>query len=367
MKSQSRFPIFSLVALLGAAPSLALPESLTYSAHVDSGDAPFDGAASMVFTLFDARDGSSALWTESAASVVVVSGELAHDLGSVTPLGPDLLDRDELYLEVAFNGTTLSPRVAFAAVPFALRARDAESAELCSLADDAEHAVNADHAAQADQATTATSATSATTAQNATQLGGRAAADYQFGVAASGGLALSGTSFSVASNGITRDHLRNGEVVLGKLGAGAVDASALASGAVTGAKIASGTISGDKIASGSISASHLSGGRVALAVRPVGCGGGLQTQNLSVTSGSRGGGCTGGVRHPTTGLWTCSSSMPCHCAQCDTLPCGANSSGIGPASLQYANCDGSCSSRTSSLICNASDFADTSVGYAVFE
>lgn len=367
MKSQSRFPILSLVALLAAAPSLALPESLTYSAHVDSGDAPFDGSASMVFTLFDARDGGSALWTESAASVVVVSGELAHDLGSVTPLGPDLLNRDELYLEVAFNGTTLSPRVAFAAVPYALRARDAESAELCSLADDAEHAVNADHAAQADQATTATSAT---TAQNATQLGGRAAADYQFGVAASGGLALSGTSFSVASNGITRDHLRNGEVVLGKLGAGAVDASALASSAVTGAKIASGTISGDKIASGSISASHLSGGRIPLAVRPAACGGGLQTQNLTVTSGLRATGCTGGLSSgsPGSGLtWSCSSAQPCYCAQCETNLCGVwTIAAPGPTTLRYRQCSGSCTADAP-VTCNASDFADTSVGYAVFE
>lgn len=366
MKSQHRIFLLPLLALLAAAPALALPESLTYGAHVDSGDAPFDGSASMVFTLFDARDGGSALWTETAASVVVVQGELAHDLGSVTPLEPELLDRDELYLEVAFNGTTLSPRVAFAAVPFALRARDAESAELCSLADDAEHAVNADHATQADQATTATSAT---TAQNATQLGGRAAADYQYGAAASGGLALSGTSFSVASNGITRDHLRNGEVVLGKLGAGAVDGSALASSAVTGAKIASSTITGDKIAAGSINASHLSGGRVPLAVRPVGCGGGLQTQNLTVTTGLRASGCSGGFSSgsPSGLTWSCSSTQPCYCAQCTTTVCAASTqSGTSLVDFRYFQCSGSCSADQP-VTCNAAEFADTSVGYAVFE
>jgi hypothetical protein len=376
-----RFRFLAALALATAfvaSPASAMPDVVSYAARVENDAGPFDGTAAVSFALFSSRTGGAALWTEEVASVVVVDGDLVHDLGSVEPLDAALLDEDALFLEVTFNGETLTPRVAINAAPYALRAREAELAEV---------------------------------AVDAEQLGGRPASAYTFAAATGGGLVLTDTSFAIAPAGVTSTHLANGAVgsaaiadgsvaavdlangavVASKIAPGAVGVDALAAGAVTTAKLASAAVTSTAIADGAIVASKvaasaigeaslasnsvtsakiataavtsakLSGGTTQLAVRPVGCGGGLQTLNQRLTSGSRPVGCTGGLARIDGGA-VCSLGIPCVCPTCTTLMCGINSSG----NPRFMACDGTCGLAVTATTCTADTYPDTNVGFAVF-
>lgn len=358
-----------------AIPAAAIPDVVSYAARVENDAGPFDGTAAVSFALFSSRTGGAPLWAEEVASVVVVNGDLVHDLGSVEPLDAALLDEDALFLEVTFNGETLTPRVAVNAAPYALRAREAEVAEV---------------------------------AVDAEQLGGRPASAYTFAAAAGGGLVLTDTSFAIAPAGVTSTHLANGAVgsaaiadggvaavdlangavVASKIAPGAVGVDAVAAGAVTTAKLASAAVTSAQLADGAVvaekvapaaigeaalaanavtsakiaddavTAVKLSGRATQLFERPAGCGGGLQTANERRVTGTRPAGCSGGLLNIDRSF-TCSTGFPCQCATCRTQVCDTVS-----FDAVFAACDGSCTNSTTPSTCQASQF--TSVGFAVF-
>lgn len=376
---RSAFAALAFATAFVAMPAAAIPDVVSYAARVENAAGPFDGTATVTFALFPSRTGGAALWIEDIASAVVVDGDLVHDLGSVTPLDASILDEEVLFLEVTFNGETLTPRVAVNAAPFALRAREAELAEV---------------------------------AVDSEQLGGRPASAYTFVAAAGGGLVLTDTAFGIAPGGVTATHLAagaagsaaiadggvgsadlaDGAVVAGKIAAGAVGINALqdnavttaklataavttaaiADGAVVGAKVAEGAIgeanlannvvTTAKIANDAITSAKLAGDAVQLFERPAGCGGGLQTANERRTSGTRPVGCTGGFL-TIDRSFSCSTATPCVCPTCKTQVCDTVS-----FDAVFATCDGSCSSSSSSSstpnTCSSSQF--TSVGFAVF-
>ena len=205
----------ALLALIVATPAMAIPDVVTWAARVENDAGAFNGNLTVTFELFDVLTAGTSLWSETVASAIVVDGDLVHDLGSIEVLDDALIDRDNLFLQVTMNGDVLAPRSALRAVPYALRAENAATAELANQATDA------------------------------TKLGGFAPATFQFRAASGGGLALTGTEFAIAAASVTTARIADGAVTTAKIGAGA------------------------------ITSSHMSGNAVQVRLRPVGCGGGL--------------------------------------------------------------------------------------------
>jgi hypothetical protein len=112
-------------------------------------------------------------------------------------------------------------------VPFALRAKNAQQAARAVAADSAD------------------------------RLGGQLPSSFLFSAGANGGLALAGTAFSIAPNGITTDRIAAAAVSLAKLAANSVDASKLLDGAVTLAKLASNSVDGSKLVDSAVTLAKL--------------------------------------------------------------------------------------------------------------
>ncbi|KXK07714.1 MAG: hypothetical protein UZ21_OP11001000936 [Microgenomates bacterium OLB22] len=85
-----------------------------------------NGNYDFVFRIYDAASGGSVIWTETrtaANQVAVTDGIFRVSLGSVQALpGSVDFNTDNLYLDITFNGETMTTRVQFAAVPYAFNA-----------------------------------------------------------------------------------------------------------------------------------------------------------------------------------------------------------------------------------------------------
>ncbi len=224
--------VLALLALIIATPAMAIPDVVTWAARVENDAGPFNGNLTVSFELFDVLSAGTPLWTEVVTSAIVVDGDLVHELGSVAPLDDALINRDNLFLQVTMNGDVLAPRSALRAVPYALRAENAATAEV------------------------------AVRAADATKLGGLAPTAFQFRAAAGGGLALTGTEFSIAAASISTARLADG----------AVTATKLAPSSVSGSAIANAGISAGKLAAASVTPANLSGTRTEVLITPPGCG-----------------------------------------------------------------------------------------------
>ena len=228
MKFPVKFPVLaSALSLLVAGTAGAVPDVVSYAARVENDAGAFSGTVSATFQLFAARTGGTELWSENAASIVVIGGDMVHDLGSVEPLDDAIIARDDLFLQVTMNGDVLEPRAALRSVPFALRAKNAQQAARAVAADSAD------------------------------RLGGQLPASFQFTAGANGGLALAGTAFSIAPNGVTADRIAAAAVSLAKLAANSVDASKLLDGAVTLAKLAANSVDGSKLVDSAVTLAKL--------------------------------------------------------------------------------------------------------------
>lgn len=221
--SFASFAFVTLVTILAAAPSLAVPDVLTYAGSLRRGNVDADGTFAVVVSLFDAADGGAPLFTQSEPSLAVSAGELIVDLGSdpTNPLSEDVLAGGELFLSITVDGEELTPRVALSSVPFALQARFAEDSD---------------------------------------SVGGLTAEDIASLYAAGDGLTKSGTTFSLATNAVTSVHIVDGSITGVDIASGAIVSSHIGNGAVNGAHVESGSLNGTHIASGSLNGTHIAGG-----------------------------------------------------------------------------------------------------------
>jgi hypothetical protein len=112
-----------LIGLLVCVTATAAPPVVNQQGFLtDASGTPLNGTASLVFRIFAAASGGSALWTETHASVPVVDGVYQVQLGSITSFPATLFDGSNRWLEVTANGELMSPRQFVASVPYALNA-----------------------------------------------------------------------------------------------------------------------------------------------------------------------------------------------------------------------------------------------------
>jgi hypothetical protein len=94
---------------------------------VDDAGQALSGAVTVTFSLYDAADGGQLLWSETQQIKAEASGRYQTYLGMVTPLPQDAFSQEQArWLSVESAGRKL-PRMMLVAVPYALRAADAET------------------------------------------------------------------------------------------------------------------------------------------------------------------------------------------------------------------------------------------------
>ncbi len=122
-----RFAFVIAVLFLAGLAFSDVPHLISYQGLIVddiTGDPVPDGGYPITFRLFDVETGGSEIWSESYPSVTVTGGLYSVMLGSMTAF-PFSVDFSERYwLEVVFDGTTLSPRYELGASPYALNISD---------------------------------------------------------------------------------------------------------------------------------------------------------------------------------------------------------------------------------------------------
>ena len=120
----------ALCCLLALPAQAQVPGRVNFQGLLlDDAGQPVTGTVNLKLDLFSAPSGGSALWTETHPSVSVTNGVYDVVLGSLTPLTPALFSASPRYLQVTIDGEVLSPRRELIAVPFALKADSANTAE----------------------------------------------------------------------------------------------------------------------------------------------------------------------------------------------------------------------------------------------
>lgn len=117
----------SAAALLTiSAASAAVPSTLTQQGRLfDSSGAPATGSVSIVFTVYDAASGGTALWTETQ-TVTLDEGYFSVRLGESQPIATTVFNGSTRYLGVAVGGDPeMTPRQTIVSVPYALMANNA--------------------------------------------------------------------------------------------------------------------------------------------------------------------------------------------------------------------------------------------------
>ena len=118
--------------ILGWVPPAAAQQSTTRLLPVsgvltDSGGQPRRGSAAVTFGLFDAQHDGTLLWTEVQEVQADDRGRFSAYLGAVSPLPQEVFSSEQArWLSIGVDGRE-QPRIMLVAVPYALRAADAET------------------------------------------------------------------------------------------------------------------------------------------------------------------------------------------------------------------------------------------------
>lgn len=122
-RTMFRLLLLLLLSLAAMAVTAAAPATLGYQGNLaNAAGQPITANLTITFRLYDVPAGGSALWTETQPNVAVDGGNLAVELGRITPLPRGVWGR-QLYLGMQVSGDSeMLPRPALTATPFALRA-----------------------------------------------------------------------------------------------------------------------------------------------------------------------------------------------------------------------------------------------------
>ncbi len=131
----SVFCLLSAYCLLSTAYCFsAVPSLINYQGVLkDSTGVPYNGTATMIFSIWDDSTNGNKLWEETQAIVSVSHGLFNVLLGSDVPIPDSVFAQPNSWLEVIANGSLLSPRRRIASVGYAYRASEADTAEYARI------------------------------------------------------------------------------------------------------------------------------------------------------------------------------------------------------------------------------------------
>jgi hypothetical protein len=123
----------ALVLLLLPTAALAVPTELDHQGRLlDAVGTPLQGEQQLHFALYADATLGSPVWEETH-QLTVQDGYYHQRLGGITPLDSQLFTGGTLYLGLtANNGAETAPRTSLVSVPFAIRAADADHADVAS-------------------------------------------------------------------------------------------------------------------------------------------------------------------------------------------------------------------------------------------
>jgi len=118
-----------LIAMAGATTA-EVPGQFHYQGRLVVAEEAVSGEVAVTFRLLDAASGGTLLYEEQRA-VTVVDGFYSTYIGAATPITPAVFrDNPMIYLEIAVDGQTLSPRERIVSVGYALSAQYAAEAQV---------------------------------------------------------------------------------------------------------------------------------------------------------------------------------------------------------------------------------------------
>jgi len=127
----NRYSAIVAVVFMGsifASVALAVPNLINYQGRLtDNAGNPTNGTVQIVFSIYSAVTGGTALWTETQ-SVTATNGIYNVMLGSITSIPSDLFDEDSRYLGVKIGADSeCTPRQQIASVAYAITAKGVET------------------------------------------------------------------------------------------------------------------------------------------------------------------------------------------------------------------------------------------------
>lgn len=293
--------LVALVAMAGRPGEVraAVPDTMGAQGVLRSSTgALVEGPLNLTFTLYDAPEDGTALWTQEHQDVSVDGGLFSVELGPFSGAEQLFGAHPMLWLETAVTGEAPLPRQPVLSVAYAFRAQDADRADdvACTacihtihLADNsvsaAKVAFSFAGSDSAGGAATTAKALSCSGCVNGTHVadGSIGSAKVSFAYAAGvtpGGDALAAQALQ-CTGCVTTSHLAGGAVTSAKLAGNAVGTAHLQDGSVTAAKILS-------VGAGQVSPGEFSAGEFTFKGNVAIVGGGVKLGNISAT-------CTAGL------------------------------------------------------------------------
>ena len=120
--------IFLALLFTTSLATAAVPGRVAYQGLLlDSNGVPVTDSVDIDVAIYDAASGGTNLWSESHLGVNVLDGVYSIELGATTPLSGAVLQSGNVFLEITIDAETLTPRQQLLAVPYALKALEADN------------------------------------------------------------------------------------------------------------------------------------------------------------------------------------------------------------------------------------------------
>ncbi|HOD66283.1 MAG TPA: hypothetical protein PKM94_06265 [candidate division Zixibacteria bacterium] len=130
------FIMLAAVLLSGTTGYTQVPGTINYQGRLTgTGGAPLDTTVNMVFTIYTASSGGTALWTETRTGVVVADGLFSVALGSVNPINLSVFGGADRWLGIKVGtDAEMTPRALLSAAPYAQVASWAKTSDTADYA-----------------------------------------------------------------------------------------------------------------------------------------------------------------------------------------------------------------------------------------
>ncbi len=234
----------------------AVPSRVAFTGALNDAAGPYNGAVDMSFGLYTTAQGGSPIWSELHNNVGVSDGVLIVELGSDQALDEAIFDGGTLYLEVTVDGQVLGPRSTIAAVPYAMRATEADAVGGLTASDLQQRITGSCNAGEAIAGINVDGTVMCIATGDVT--------DVIAGSGLTGGGSSGAVTLGIGSGAITSAHLAANSVTASAIASDAVTASEIASSAVGSSEIATDAVGASEIAADAVGASEIASGAVRL-------------------------------------------------------------------------------------------------------